>query len=353
MALNSGYFDAQWDSNLEDYDIKYASSDFNRYLRGIINQNGVFKNIRILRSNTESTEESTIPFEIEIGEGLEVYIHSGKAMVNGHWAELTDGQTVSFARDESDLVNHPGPDQTVTRRDGIVLRYDQNNRNITLTNKTGTTSTTGIEPIWPAGYDWENTKDFFGVDENGIAEIMLAWVDIPPNTTQLSSKMITSRIGNSECPWISHLVLNPEDPDVDTYLAMMKDSFDEWFHDTQERLQINTNIVRYYKTVYSQTGSTSTTISLSNMKVVPSFEDAYKIEDSDIITVYYNGLAIIDNTNNKNWTLFDDNGTPKITLNWIPQNSSGQSVIPKGNGVDIVIEKSRLGGIKNCINEYY
>lgn len=340
MSIRSGYFDAQWNASTEDYDIKYSTSDFNTYLKGIINQNGVFNTIRTVGDPSIGTKDYA-PFEIEVGTGMEIYVHAGKAMVNGHWVVLTEGQSVTFE----------AADQAVVRRDGLVLRYNQATRDITLVAKKGIPSTEGINDIYPEGYNYV-TKEFFGVNQNNIAEIMLAWVDIQPRHTQINKSWIQSRIGNSECPWITHVLVGPSAKDVDTYLAMMKDSFDAWFADTQDRLQINTNITRYYKSVMSQ-GATSTKISLSNMKVVPSYEDSYSINDDDIVTIYYNGLAIVDNTDNKNWILSEEDGVPYITLQWIPANAAGNYVIPKGNNVDIVIERSRLGGIANCINEYY
>lgn len=345
-TLKFGFFDSQWDSEREEYDRKYTSSDFNTYFKGIISQNGVFNTVRTPDANVHEGDGWGC-FEIQetTPRSMSLFVHAGKGMVYGHWAELPSGETVTFET----------ADNAQWRRDGIVLRYEENTRKVKLMVKKGGQSTLKaarelLDPLYPTGYD-VTTNSFSVHPTEHACEIMLAWVDIAPRSESISSSMVTSTVGMDWCPWITHLVIGPSAKDVDAYLAKMMTAFNNWFMETQSSLQINTNIVRYTKSVMAQTdGTKSVSIKLKNMTVTPSFEDAdYILNEDDIITVYYNGLAIV----NKSWfeLTTDSDDDPVLVLTWL--SDKGFSYIPKGNSVDIVIEKSRMGGIANCINEYY
>ena len=272
MAIKYGYFNAV--KTGEVYDRTYNNEDLNNFLRGVINQNGVFCNVGD-------------KFKIQIVDGLTLSVGTGKAIVNGHWVEI-DGTAQVITLDPAESY--------APRWDMISLRWDDNDRTITLEVTKGVGDVTNPEKPQPLGfidstvitYGNKNRVILGNWDEDAsVTEICLAYIYVPMSATTIVPKNIEYNVGNDSCPWISHLIMGPGVEDIDSYLAGFRVSFEEWFEQLQEDLTINTKVQSGKKLIKPTTTSIS-------IRTVAIDMEGYIYSEGDLINVYLNGRRMIE-----------------------------------------------------------
>lgn len=317
-AIRSGFFNAIKNEDTNLWDRVYTEEDMTDYFRGVIRQTGIFseigKQLRITKSSGY--------YQVNVG--------TGKAMVNGHWGIITSTESITLA----------APDIASWRRDYISIRWTESTREITLEYVKGTgdllkkpenyNRDKGFDPDRPLPYgklevdESKNRDSFEPVEYNNdyICEMILAYIDIPPGDANISTVKLTDLVGTHYAPYITNLVFEPTEHDVNTYMANLRTQFVEWFNALRSELVINTNI----ETIrYVLSAGAYTTVHLKNIA-------GYHYEDGDTILPFYNGLLLTRdkgeyslNTSNKNDVI--------LTLN------NGKSKIPADNVLEIVILK--------------
>lgn len=356
MSLYSGFFNAYKDEETGEFDRTYTEENMTDYLRGTLRQNGVFSNVGN-RLNVVAVENQ-----------LEVNVLDGKALVNGHWL-INDG---------SENISIPQAHISKYRRDIIVAEWSELDRVVRIRLDEGTAENgrlvelkggrmifPDVRPIGfvePDGSDWgrsfspKGNQDMFAPEEtiapigdnagedDRMVQIYLAYIDVPPGALSVDTTVNdpnwkpqnggTARIdtasvkGSWYCPWITSMVLDPEeykDFDFDAFTSMYKQAIVDWFTEVQESLNINMNIAYYHKTVFGGTNVSK------SIRMEGDGMGGYKYDGGDAIQVYYNGLLL--NEANNEYTISTDGMTGIITL------GISTATIPANNTVDIVVFK--------------
>ena len=164
MAITYGFFNSVEDDRL------YNAETFNTYFEGLISKNGVFKNVNY-------------DLVVNAGTGLTVTVGSGKALVNTHWVRLSAPETLSL-----DAAHN-----LFGRYDAVVLRWNNNTRDVTLNIVTGTPGSTPARP--------QPTRT------GTTYEIILAYVYVGANATAITTANIyDQRTNNAVCGMVTGLV---------------------------------------------------------------------------------------------------------------------------------------------------
>ena len=328
MAIRYGYFNAVKDESTGVYDRVYNNEDLNNFLRGIINQNGVFSNVGDKFDITVGALDEYD--DTKLGQ---IIIHSGKAVVNGHWVEIDGTESIAIS----------SPSAAGSRYDMISLRWDDSDRTVTLAVTEGVPDIKKPVKPTPLGFSGSQVISYGNSNhvvlgewdsESGVTEICLGYINVPLDATAITPNMIEYTVGSDRCPWISHLVMGPSSVDIDSYLAGFRVSFEEWFENLQEELTINTKI-QNGKQVYIPSVPTQLTNLVINIT-------GYIYSSGDLINVYLNGRRLVEG---REWTLVDSGNNakaisftrrPTITSNEIVEIEviSGKAFdIPDGNDV--------------------
>lgn len=194
MTIKCGFF------NSKNGDRKYNADDFNKYFNKIISD-GVFSN----PSNS---------LQVKANEGMNVTINAGEARIRGHY----------FSSDAIEIISISPSDVLYPRIDRIVLRCDEDMKDITLDVITGEAKATPIPPE---------------VERTGkIKELSLATVYVEKNTTSITQENITdTRLDTEVCGVVSVLI---DQVDTATLFLQYQEafrsdrnkrnmSFNEWF----------------------------------------------------------------------------------------------------------------------------
>lgn len=320
-TVRSGFFNAIKNEETGVWDRVYTEEDMTDYLRGVIRQNGVFRDV------LNKFEPSKITNQMKLR------IDSGKAIVNGHWCFIDSAVTVDLK---------PG-DIRYYRRDYISLRWSDNNRQVTLEYVVGDTLNSTLfrravdykadipAPIGKLDVDESVNRDSFEPNSDAISgdtvcEIILAYIDVPPGCNDIKNVTITNLVGTHYAPWISYLVISPTEKSVTTYMANLRTQFVEWFKEVQDELVINTNIESLKYTINGNAdNNVSTTIHLKNIS-------GYTWTDGDTIMPFYNGLLLSQHNNEYELNTTNKNDPLLILKN-------GKNYIPADNTLEIVVLK--------------
>lgn len=261
--------------NSVDGDRRYTADQMSTYFKGLISD-GVYEGLGSA-------------LVVTAGDGMTVNVGTGRAIIDCKWINL-DGV-------ESLPISPASPTQA--RYTAVVVRLDRENRQMVLTTVDGEPA---ASPVMP---------------EIGDDELCLAMVYVTANAVSISQVNITDMRGSQYCLWVTGLI---DQLDTSTLFLQWQTAFDEWFSALTGRLQVNTYIQEYHRSV---TMDGSTTIVILNMT-------GYTYEATDIIRIHINGLLAKAGTD---YTLVVTGGVAR--LNGLPAVS--------GTVVDIEVLKSKIG----------
>lgn len=261
--------------NSVDGDRRYTADQMSTYFKGLISD-GVYEGLGSA-------------LVVTAGDGMTVNVGTGRAIIDCKWINL-DGV-------ESLPISPASPTQA--RYTAVVIRLDRENRQMVLTTVDGEPA---ASPVMP---------------EIGDDELCLAMVYVPANAVSISQVNITDMRGSEYCLWVTGLI---DQLDTSTLFLQWQTAFDEWFSALTGRLQVNTYIQEYHRSV---TMDGSTTIVILNMS-------GYTYETTDIIRIHINGLLAKAGTD---YTLTVNSGV--AILNGLPAVS--------GTVVDVEVLKSKIG----------
>lgn len=165
--LECGFF------NAVDGDRTYNAETFNDFLTSIMSENGIYK-----KSGDYGKPLEIYPFQVVSMGDLNIAIGRGRAIVNKHWVNLT-----------SNIYMTLEPSDGLTRYDAIVLRWNGENRNVTIEVIKGTSSDTPEKP--PI------------VRTENIYDLCLAYVKIGPNNYIHADYVTDTREDASLCGWVT------------------------------------------------------------------------------------------------------------------------------------------------------
>lgn len=261
--------------NSVDGDRRYTADQMSTYFKGLISD-GVYEGVGSA-------------LVVTAGDGMTVNVGTGRAIIDCKWINL-DGV-------ESLPISPASPTQA--RYTAVVVRLDRENRQMVLTTVDGDPA---ASPVMP---------------EIGDDELCLAMVYVTANAVSISQVNITDMRGSQYCLWVTGLI---DQLDTSTLFLQWQTAFDEWFSALTGRLQVNTYIQEYHRSV---TMDGSTTIVILNMT-------GYTYEATDIIRIHINGLLAKAGTD---YTLAVSSGVAR--LNGLPAVS--------GTVVDVEVLKSKIG----------
>ena len=261
--------------NSVDGDRRYTADQMSTYFKGLISD-GVYEGLGSA-------------LVVTAGDGMTVNVGTGRAIIDCKWINL-DGV-------ESLPISPASPTQA--RYTAVVVRLDIENRLMEITTVDGEPA---ASPVMPE------------ISEN---ELCLAMVYVTANAVSISQTNITDMRGSQYCLWVTGLI---EQLDTSTLFLQWQTAFDEWFSALTGRLQVNTYIQEYHRSV---TLDGSTTIVILNMT-------GYTYEVTDIIRIHINGLLAKAGTD---YTLTVSSGV--AILNGLPAVS--------GTVVDVEVLKSKIG----------
>lgn len=261
--------------NSVDGDRRYTADQMSTYFKGLISD-GVYEGVGSA-------------LVVTAGDGMAVNVGTGRAIIDCKWINL-DGV-------ESLPISPASPTQA--RYTAVVVRLDRENRQMVLTTVDGEPA---ASPVMP---------------EIGDDELCLAMVYVTANAVSISQVNITDMRGSQYCLWVTGLI---DQLDTSTLFLQWQTAFDEWFSALTGRLQVNTYIQEYHRSV---TMDGSTTIVILNMS-------GYTYETTDIIRIHINGLLAKAGTD---YTLTVNSGV--ASLSGLPAVS--------GTEVDVEVLKSKIG----------
>lgn len=166
------FFNALPDATSETgYDRNYNADDLSDFL-SIVCDTGVVK--------TNISNGEPVGLKVMADVGLSVGVIVGKAVIKGK----------AFISDTIEFFTLEPNGTTLPRYDYIVIKYDNNvtARNITLELRKGD--------------EWEPALRILSRTDK-VYELMLAYIEVAPNTTQIHQTDITDTRGKDECPWFT------------------------------------------------------------------------------------------------------------------------------------------------------
>ena len=227
--------------NSVDGDRKYSADQMSNYFKGLISD-GVYEGLGSA-------------LVVTAGDGMTVNVGTGRAIIDCKWINL-DGV-------ESLPISPASPTQA--RYTAVVIRLDRENRQMVLTTVDGEPA---ASPVMP---------------EIGDDELCLAMVYVTANAVSISQVNITDMRGSQHCLWVTGLI---DQLDTSTLWLQWETGFNEWFDALTGRLNVNTYIQAYKKTVTLDGTVTSAVLDMTG----------YTYDAADIIDVYINGLYATEGT---------------------------------------------------------
>lgn len=283
MALTYGFF------NSLNHDRVYNADQMSEYFKGLISD-GVY----------ESVGDA---LQVTAGTGMNVYVGTGRALINSKWAENDAIMTVPVT----------AAHVTLPRYTAVVIQLDITNRLIRITTKDGTPASSPTKPV-------------ITTQSATLWELCLAYIYVPAGATQILQANISDTRGTL-CPYVTGIIKQVDTSELFTqwqnafqnYYNMMTAEFTEWLDTLTEDLNINTFIQEFKKSVV-----------LSGTNVVTLDMTGYGYGPDDIIFVSINGLNAVEGTD---WTLDSSTSPPGIQFSMTN---------PVDENVDIRVLKSKI-----------
>ena len=283
MAVTYGYF------NSVDGDRTYNADQMSEYFDGLVS-NGVYESVGG-------------GLQVLASEGMTVAVQTGRGVINCKWLKNDSVLPLDITAAHA-LLN---------RITSVVLRLDIVNRLMEIDTKDGTNASSPEPPALQ--------------NDSEAIELCLANIYVAAGTTSISQADITDMRPSSSCGWVTGLI---EQVDTSTlflqyqaayenYYATMTAEFEEWFDTLSNKLNINTYIREFEKSV-----------TIATNKYVVLDMTNYEYSEADVIYVYINGLLASEGTD---WTFSTSGDTPRIN---VPNTEAGAEVTVK-------ILKSKIG----------
>ena len=283
MAVTYGYF------NSVDGDRTYNADQMSEYFDGLVS-NGVYESVGG-------------GLQVLASEGMTVAVQTGRGVINCKWLKNDSVLPLDITAAHA-LLN---------RITSVVLRLDIVNRLMEIDTKDGTNASSPEPPALQ--------------NDSEAIELCLANIYVAAGTTSISQADITDMRPSSSCGWVTGLI---EQVDTSTlflqyqaayenYYATMTAEFEEWFDTLSNKLNINTYIREFEKSV-----------TIATNKYVVLDMTNYEYNEADVIYVYINGLLASEGTD---WTLSTSGDAPRIN---VPNTNAGAEV-------DVKILKSKIG----------
>lgn len=189
MALTFGFY------NAVDGDRKYQAAQFGEMWDGLITD-GVYQNI--------DNGLKVVP-----GNGLSVYVKSGRAWFNNTWSSNTAEYPLEL----------PYSSLLLSRIDAVVLEVDT--RVAVRANSLKIISgEENLNPVKPSL-----------VNDNGLFQYPLAYVTVPANASSVLAANIEDARGTSVCPWVSAKL---EIISIANAFAQFEGQFEEWMDSLED-----------------------------------------------------------------------------------------------------------------------
>lgn len=186
QAIESGFFNAQYDEATGTYDREYSSAQF-RELFSLFFTNGIFVNYG---------EE----FFVEATNSLSINVGSGFGFINGSWSKNPD--TISFSI--------PANTTGVVRTDGVFLQSSILERDCFIVYKEG---------------------DVTPVQSSVETELLLCTITVPSGASSINQAQITDMRATDKCGFVGGAV---QQMSVSGLYAQFTQQFTEWM--TAEQL---------------------------------------------------------------------------------------------------------------------
>lgn len=250
MAINGYFFNAVQSGGV--YDRVYNAEDVTSYLNKIVG-NGVFPN----PSNQ---------LQVRAGTGMQVIVNDGEGWINGH--KMINTADMQLSVDSADAL--------LNRIDRVIFYADASTRSMGIAIKKGTNAT---NPTAPALV--RNTTRY---------EMSLATIRVNKQITSIVQSMITdTRADSNVCGWVAGLIQQVDTSQLfvqwqtaySDYYDLIHQQLDDFMASLTQELRVNTYVKGFVK--HSMAGGSSSNI-------IPLSGGDYTFEDTDIITVYINGL---------------------------------------------------------------
>lgn len=241
MALTYGFFNSQ------NGDRKYNADDMSEYFDGLVSD-GVY----------ESVGDAMV---VTAGSGMSVNVGTGRAIINCKWLKNDSVYNVPITPANASLPRYTA----------VVIELNSANRNIVITTVDGTPSSTPVKPT-----------------VTGTC-LVLAYVLVPANASSILQSNITDQRGSDLCPWVTGLIQQVDTSQLflqyqtayENQFEAFKQAYDEWFEDLTQNLNVDTYIQEYTKRVVLSSGTSN---------IIPLDMTGYTYAESDIVSVYINGL---------------------------------------------------------------
>lgn len=314
MSITYGFF------NAVDGDRAYNADQMSSYFEGLVSD-GVYENVGSA-------------LQVRAGDGLEVQVQTGRAIIDCKWIKNDATETIALA----------AAHVLLPRYTAIVIRLDRTNRQISIAAKDGTPASTPQKPAMTS--------------DATVKELCLAYVYVAANAAQISQANIQDMRASALCGWVTGVVRqvdtsqlfvqwqtayeefyaemqswkSAQESAMEAWQGQMQTAYQQWFEALSNQLSVNTYIAKYSKT--------ATTVSGEGIYLDMT---GYVYDESDIIEVFINGLLATAGTD---YTLnFDD-----ITMS---AGSEEESVVVgdpyiehdlvSGNVVTVNVYKSKIG----------
>ena len=295
MAITYGFF------NSVDGDRVYNADQIGDMFKGLIT-NGVYESV----GNA---------FMVHADTGMNIFVGSGRAIVGDKWVENSAAATLTVTAAHA----------TLDRITAVVLRRSTTSRDVSLITVDGTPASSPNAPI--------------PVIDATTYDITLAHIRVPAGATAITQANIYDLRGSSYCPWVTGLIEQVNTMDLfeqyttayqemlatmQTWMVNQQAAFDSWMATLTSDLVVGMYIDEYKKTA-ALTGTGSQTIALDMTN--------YTYETGDIVHVYINGLAAIENTD---YTLTTTSNPATVTVNLTKHGTTN-------NIVEIRVLKRKVG----------
>lgn len=337
MALNYGFFNAELNTTTGTYDRTYEGDDLNSYFLGLISQNGVIKNV---------ADECEVSIDVrqfvnyQFGEKITVNVLDGRAMVNGHWVRVAGNHT--FYIDPPDITE---------RYDKISLRCREHDRDVYVCvergdkregednrGKNGKLYPVIDGKVQPVGQTSTDKGVIFEPDEDGLIEIVLAYILVPDSATEdlANNVKVINQRGTGVCPWISHLIQDPNLKDLDNWLAGYTNTFGRWLEEQMSKGQLDVHVDKQYEVVRQR----GVPMLLKKSSTDEGSVVTNKYDVGDFIEVFYDGLRLVEGEDWEiRYTGTDDDRGVLLDLFKLNKNTGGPGVIPDGHEVVLTFLK--------------